>query len=218
MEAVNIDSPSLSLGSLPLASAIRPADRRSCPLVDRALLPFILLSCLFSSTATSSFAQPVHPTESQVKAAYLYNFGKFVRWQADHISPSESLEICVLGKDPFGAVLDSTIAGESIDGRKITVRRIARLQDAAPCSILFVGASEASRLASILTAAQHFNALTVSDLPHFVEQGGMIGFVTQEGRIRFDVNRAAAEQSHLILSSELLKVATKVIEKPLPGN
>ncbi|MGA8540748.1 MAG: YfiR family protein, partial [Terriglobales bacterium] len=138
------------------------------------------------------------------------------RWQADRTSLSESLDICILGKDPFGAVLDSTIAGESIDGRKITVRRIARVQEAVPCSILFIGTSEASRLTSILTAAQHFNALTVSDLPHFAEQGGMIGFVTQEGRIRFDVNRAAAEQSHLTLSSELLKVATKVIEKPLP--
>lgn len=184
----------------------------------RTLLPSILLSCLLSSAAISSLAQPVHPTESQVKAAYLYNFGKFVRWQPDRASSPESLEICVLGKDPFGAVLDTTIAGESIDGRKITVRRIARVQDAAPCSILFISTSEASRLASILTAAQHLNVLTVSDLPHFVEQGGMIGFVLQEGRIRFDVNRTAAEQSHLVLSSELLKVATKVIEKALPGN
>jgi hypothetical protein len=209
---------SLSLGFLPLVSAMRRASRWRGPAVHRALLPSILLSCLLSSTAIYSLAQPAHPTESQVKAAYLYNFGKFVRWQADRVSSPGSLEICVLGKDPFGTVLDSTIAGESIEGRKITVGRIARVQDAEPCSILFISTSEASRLGSILTAAQHLSALTVSDLPHFVEQGGMIGFVMQDGRIRFDVNRAAAEQSHLILSSELLKVATKVIEKPSPGN
>lgn len=169
----------------------------------------ILLSLMLPLAPVFSLAQQAHPTESQVKAAYLYNFGKFLRWQNDR--SLDSLEICVLGKDPFGAVLDSTVAGESINGKTITVKRVAKVQDAASCSILFVSSSEESRVGSVLTSAQPLSVLTVSDMPHFAEKGGMIGFVKQEDRIRFEVNRSAAEQSHLVLSSELLKVAVKVL-------
>lgn len=171
---------------------------------------FVLLSLILPLAPVSSFAQQVHPTESQVKAAYLYNFGKFVRWQSDRIVSIDSLDICVFGKDPFGAVLDSTVKGESIDGKAISVRRIAKIQDAGSCSILFVSSSEEGRLGSVLASAQTLSVLTVSDVPHFAEKGGMIGFVKQEDRIRFEVNRKAVEQGHLILSSELLKVAVKV--------
>ena len=176
----------------------------------------VSLAILFVLPAIFSGAQQVHPTEPQVKAAYLYNFGKFVRWQDDRAAASNSLELCVLGKDPFGPVLDSTVAGESIDDRKITVKRISRVQDSADCSILFISSSEEDHLGTILAAAQRFGLLTVSDVPHFAERGGVIGFVMQQDRIRFEVNRGAAEESHLLLSSELLKVASKVIEKTKP--
>jgi len=175
----------------------------------------LVFFCLVSlRTAISSSAEEPHPTESQVKAAYLYNFGKFVTWPTTPAPSEDSRNICVLGKDPFGAVLDSTVAGESIDGKKITVRRLAKVQESAHCSILFVGLSEASRLDAILPVARRFGTLTVSDIPHFAERGGMIEFVMQQNKIRFEVNRAAAQQSHLVLSSELLKVAVKVIDTP----
>jgi hypothetical protein len=170
----------------------------------------ILLSLMLPVVTVSSLAQQA-PTESQVKAAYLYNFGKFVRWQNDRTPGPNALEICVLGKDPFGGVLDRTVAGESVDGRPITVKRVAKVQEAAPCSILFVSSSEEGRLGSVLASAQPLSVLTISDMPHFAEKGGMIGFVKQEDKIRFEVNRKAAEQSHLVLSSELLKVAVKVV-------
>ncbi len=175
----------------------------------------VILALILSFTPALAPAQQ-HPTESQVKAAYLYNFGKFVTWQVDRIAVSDSIEMCVLGKDPFGSILDSTVAGESIDGRKITVKRMSRVQDAAQCRILFVSSSEENRLRSILADAQRLGMLTVSDIPHFAEQGGIIEFVTQQDKIRFEVNRGAAEQSHLVLSSQLLKVASKVIDKSTP--
>jgi hypothetical protein len=161
--------------------------------------------------------QATQPTEAQVKAAYLYNFGKFVRWPADRVVTTESFEICILGRDPFGAVLDSTVAGESIDSRKIIVRRLLGIQDASTCSVLFVSSSEESRLTPTLAAAQRFGLLTVSDMRNFAARGGAIGLINDQGKIRFEVNREAAEQAHLELSSELLKVATKVIKKPVPG-
>lgn len=178
---------------------------------------FLLVAYLW--TASLSYSDQLHPTESQVKAAYLYNFGKFVRWQGtDHPPSSGSLEICILGKDPFGDVLDSTVYGESIDGRKIAVRRISRVQEAVSCNILYISLSEESRLASILSSVQHFAPLTVSDIPNFAQRGGIIAFVAQKGKIRFEVNRLAAEQSHVTLSSELLKVAVKVIDTAGPPN
>jgi hypothetical protein len=166
--------------------------------------------------ALSASAQAVHPTESQVKAAYLYNFGKFVTWQMDRGAGS-TLDICVLGKDPFGPVLDSTVSGESIDGHPIAVKRLVAIQDGSHCSILFIGSSEEGRLTSILPFTQSYGILTVSDMPHFAERGGVIGFVSIEDKIRFEVNRSAAEQSHLTLSSELLKVASSVIEQSSNG-
>ncbi len=83
--------------------------------------------------AVLSPAQPLHPTEFQVKAAYLYNFGKFVRWQGGHGAISASRDICVFGKDPFGAVLDATVAGETLDGSPITVKRPTKIRDTAQC-------------------------------------------------------------------------------------
>lgn len=179
----------------------------------------VILSVLaaFSSLISSVSAQDSRPTESQVKAAYLFNFGKFVRWTTERSPNPESFEICVFGKDPFGPILDSTVAGESIDGKKIAIRRVASLQEASPCSVLYVSVSEESRLAPILNAAQNMSVLTVSDIHDFAARGGAIGLVRVQGKIRFEVNRLAAQQSHLELSSELLKVAMKVIEKPVPG-
>ena len=120
-------------------------------------------------------------------------------------------EICVLGKDPFGTVLDVTVSGESIGGKKITIKKLANVQEATTCSVLFISSSEGSRLTPILEAAQRLRVLTVSDIPHFAERGGIIGFVTTQDKVRFEVNRLAAQQSQLSLSSELLKVAIRVI-------
>jgi hypothetical protein len=181
----------------------------------------LIAKCFFVLTALVCFTTNLHsqsqPTEAQVKAAYLYNFGKFVRWPADRAVVPDSFEICILGRDPFGPVLDSTVSGESIDSKKIIVRRLSGVQDASTCSVLFVSSSEDNRLTPTLAAAQRLGLLTVSDMRNFAARGGAIGLVNDQGKIRFEVNREAAEQSHLELSSELLKVATKVIKKPVPG-
>jgi hypothetical protein len=191
---------------------------RGGPLL-RCALPVGIFTLLFAilllHVIDPAYAQQTHSAEAQVKAAYLYNFGKFVTWpEGSAQKEAHSFGICVLGKDPFGATLDSTVAGESINGKKITVTRPAKIQDASECNVLFISASEEGHLASILAAAQRFGALTVSDMPHFAERGGTVGFVTSQGRIRFEVNLRAAEQSRLTLGSELLKVASSVIDKP----
>jgi hypothetical protein len=179
--------------------------------------PAFLLALFIASIITRSQAQQTRPTESQVKAAYLFNFGRFVRWPvpADSV---DSLQICVLGKNSFGTVLDATVKGEAISGKPVTTRNIPSMREADGCHILFVSMSEEARLSTVLAGAKRLPALTVSDIPRFAERGGMIGLVNQADRIRFEVNVAPIEDSGLTVSSELLKVALRVIRKRAGGD
>lgn len=176
----------------------------------RTALHILALLLFISLYPVHCRAQQEHPTESQVKAAYLYNFGKFVRWQPP-APGSDSFDICVLGKNPFGSTLETTVAGEKIDGKGIVVKNISSVAETVHCQILFIGSSEESRLKSILGPTRQSNLLTVSDIPGFAQRGGMIELVNEEGRIRFAVNVAAISDARLTVSSELLKVAVKVI-------
>lgn len=176
----------------------------------RTLFRVCALKAFLLTTILQISAQTVPPTESQVKAAYLYNFSKFVRWQTTATSEG-SFQICVIGKDPFAGALEATVAGESVDGKSIVARNVTSLQDAARCRMLFISSSEEARVKTILGATRHLSVLTVSDMPGFAERGGMIGFVNEHGRIRFAVNVAPMADAGLAVSSELLKVAVTVI-------
>jgi hypothetical protein len=162
--------------------------------------------------------QQSKPTEYQVKAVYLYNFGRFVDWSATlSEAKSDSFAVCVIGQDPFGRTLDSTLAGELIDQRKVVAKRISRPQDAAACQVLFISSSEDGRLKDILPFLDKMKVLTVSDMPRFSERGGMIQFVLDNDKIRFEVNLTSTERAGLNLSSELLKVAIAVKRNSQPG-
>jgi len=149
-------------------------------------------------------------TPSDVEAAYLYNFGKFVNWPPTQSSPA--FTICTLGDD-FGPTLESLVANERMQGQKIAARRLASIADAETCQIVFLGAGEESRLSRDLAALKGKPILTVSSLPGFLDRGGMIQFVIQNNRVRFAIGLANAEHTGLSLSSELLKVAAYVNPK-----
>jgi len=164
-------------------------------------------------------AQHPKPTEYQVKATYLYNFSRFVEWPSKVTqAQSDPFVICVLGQDPFGPALNAILADETIAGKSVVAKRIPAAipvailasQDAANCRVLFISSSEDKRLKEILTSLGTASVLTVSDLPEFVRRGGMVQFVLEGNRVRFEVNLATAEHAGLTLSSELLKVATNV--------
>ncbi len=159
-------------------------------------------------------AQAPKANAYQVQAAYLYNFGKFVKWPA--VAPSNqsgTFTICVLDRDPFGDTLQSTLSGESVGGKPVSVKRLPRAEDAAACHILFISSTQGKELHGILTAVDQASVLTVSDMPDFSRRGGMIQFVLEGNRIRFEINLESAEKSHLVFGSELLKVA-EAITKP----
>jgi len=176
--------------------------------------PVCCLLFLLSVSFFSSAESVAVPTPSDIEAAYLYNFEKFVSWPSDSGHDSAPFAICILGEDSFGESLNSLIADETHQGRKLVVRRLSSTATANDCQILFIGQSEESRLAKDLSALQKKPVLTVSTLPDFLEHGGMIQFLLQNRKVRFSVNLPAAEQSGLVLSSQLLKVAVSVNTKP----
>lgn len=155
-------------------------------------------------------AQQAKPTEYDVKSAYLYNFSRFVQWPDSSADKNDLFRICVLGRDPFGPALDATLAGRTVDGHKTVARRIEKPEEASGCRILFISSSEDGQLKAILSVLNHMGVLTVSDIPQFSDRGGMIEFVPEGARVRFEVNLKAAQDAGLMLSSELLKVAVTV--------
>jgi hypothetical protein len=152
------------------------------------------------------------PREYQVKAAYLYGFGRFVEWPSAAPTAADApFVVCVLGDDPFGPLLDQAVEGGAVKNRPVSVRRIGRAEDGAACDTLFVSASEQPRLPRILEVLDHRPVLTVGDSPEFARRGGMIGFSVEGSRIRFTVNLDAAQGAGLMLQSELLRVAAAVL-------
>jgi len=178
-----------------------------------------LLGILILFAATSLCAQQQKPAEYAVKAAYLYNFGRFVEWpDTAPSSTGGSFPICVLGDDPFGRILDGVLAGQTIDGKPVLPKRLSKYQEAVNCRILFIRSLKDKELTDALAALDKAGVLTVSDMPEFLRRGGMIEFVLERNKVRFQVNLAIAEAAGLSLSSELLKVAVAVQRTAQPGD
>jgi YfiR/HmsC-like len=148
------------------------------------------------------------PTAPQVEAVFLFYFSQFVDWPAAAFSDERApIVIGVLGDDPFGGALDQAVAGERVNGRPVVVRRLKSVADTTGCHILYISASEAPELAQILSALKGHNVLTVSDLDHFVQSGGMIRFELVDQHVQLHINPQAAQAAGLKLSSKLLRAA-----------
>jgi hypothetical protein len=151
------------------------------------------------------------PTEYQVKAAYLFNFLKFVEWPGDPIANTNGhWVIGIVGDNPFGDDLTQIISGKTVQGHELLVRRFQPGEDLHTCHVLFISASEKKRLPSMLAALSGSSVLTVGDMDHFIESGGMIQFVMEEKRVRFAIDVGASSQARLKVSSKLLSLARTV--------
>jgi uncharacterized protein DUF4154 len=156
-------------------------------------------------------AQGGPPTEYQVKAAFLYNIGKFVEWPQpafpDSVAP---FVIGILGKDPFGAEIDRAIAGKTLQGRPVRLQRFTDVRGIVRCHILFVSSSERERLPAVFQAIAGWPVLVVGESEEFLAAGGSVAFVVEERKVRFDIDLTAAEGAGLKISSRLLKLARNV--------
>lgn len=152
--------------------------------------------------------------EYDVKAAFLYRFATYIRWPARAGVARTPFVIAIMGKDPFGSALTEVVRGQKVNGRTIRITRPARAEDALPCDVVFVSATERGKLQQILTVLRGAPILTVGDMDRFAEQGGMIGLVTSaDQRVRFDINTAALERAGLKAPSQLLQLARIVDEE-----
>jgi hypothetical protein len=172
---------------------------------------------VLGTVACGVFAQVLvaqaRPSEDDVKAAYLFNFGKFVR-EPEAITPPVEFVICVLGRDAILPVLERITLHEQIDNRRVQVRHYDKAAEARGCAIVYLSRSETERMDEDLAALQGAHALTVGDDPQFLAHGGMLQFVLQKDRVRFAVNLEAVSRGELHLSSELLRVAAWVSGAP----
>ncbi len=146
--------------------------------------------------------------EYEIKAAFLYNFARYVDWPRENLpAPGEAFVLTVLGEDPFGDALDKMIRDRTIHDRPLAVRRVARVEDVGNTQILFIARSEADDLPRILQRLEAAPILTVGETPQFAERGGMIRFRREGERIGFDINLSSSERARLRISSQLLKLA-----------
>lgn len=175
-------------------------------------LAFLLLLVFGGELGRAAAARAQGANEYQVKAAFLFNFVKFIEWPAEAFSDDGApLVIGVVGQDPFGGYLDRAAGGKSVNGRQLLVRRFKWGEDLRACHVLFVCSSERKHLAQIIARLRGATVLTVGDMDQFTQQGGGIHFVTEASRMRFEINARAAAQARLKISSKLLALARAIV-------
>lgn len=163
---------------------------------------------VFALSCSPSRLEAEDTAEYDVKAAFLLNFARFVDWPDSSFTSSRApLEICILGRDPFGRLLTDIVRGEIVQDRAIVVRRITAPPKPQTCQMLFVSTGGASIRSGIPAGV-----LIVSDDARHLNSGAMLAFILDARRVRFDVNQKAAENAGLKISSKLLSVARMVIQ------
>ncbi len=155
---------------------------------------------LLLSAAVVLRAQDVS-LEYQVKAAYLFNFVKFIEWPSG--AASGPLTICLAGRNPFGDLLAQTLRDETVGGRPLASRVI--LTPEPGCHVVFI--PEGVAATPYLRAARDSPALTVGEASGFIAQGGIVNFILEDGSVRFQISPRAAENAELRISSHLLRLA-----------
>lgn len=183
-------------------------------MIRRCILTHSLLVCLLLMASGVDGVRPISsanaqssPLEYQVKAAFLYQFFKFVEWPANAFSATHNI-ICigVVDGGPMASALQS-IEGKEAKGRRVVIKRFKELKDLEFCHILFISSGMEGRLAEILDQLRGTSTLTVSDIDGFARRGGMINLITVEDKVQFEINVDAAERAKLQISSHLLRLA-----------
>ena len=180
-----------------------------CCSIKKYLLIFLLF--FFISPLTSSATEK--NLEYKVKAAYLYNFTKFITWpdKVLSVSSKENLNVCILGKDPFGEAI-ALLSNKLAKGHTVIVKYIDKLKTDTQCHIAYVSRSKEKNIISIIKKLSNKNILSVSDIDGFAVKGGCISLVVLNGKVRFNVNLQATYNADLKLSAKLLEMAKLVIE------
>lgn len=146
------------------------------------------------------------PVALAVKATYLYKFLPFITWP----DPAQRFTLCVVGDDPFGAVLDKALSGQTQNGLPIGLRRMAALRPDSGCQVVFAAGSAAEPVAAILAGLRGKPVLSVTDGARDPASRGIVNFVVAENRVRFEIDERLAQEAGLGISSKLLGLAVMV--------
>ena len=172
-----------------------------------------LLAMAIAIGAPGARAAQAQPLEAAVKAAFLPKFAPYVSWPvAAAPTTGAPYTICVVGRDPFGALIDEATIGQRVGTSALTVRRIDHIERGSGCQIAFIGGSPRQSVAAALIAVGGTPVLTVTDAGSTRERG-IVHFQLKNGRVRFHIDDAAAARSGLGLSSKLLSLALSVRER-----
>jgi hypothetical protein len=175
----------------------------SRPVAKTWITAFLIGCLLLPGLSVRPAAAQSSKREYAIKAAFVYNFLKFIDWPSGGNRP---LVVGVFGSNPFGSAL-TNLNGKTAKGRTISVRQINGVADAESCDVLFIPASEADRQQQLLQAVRGSSVLTIGERRGFAQSGGVINFVVEDDKVRFEVNPAAAERAKLSIGSEMLKLA-----------
>ena len=184
--------------------------RRSMPSIPSLV---VLISLLLVGTSAIVTAQS-SDDEYRVKAAFLFHFAQLVDWPANTPTGADnSLYLCTFGEDPFQGALESTVEGKAIENRVIRIRHLLRPEDMQGCRILFLGKAQSKHIPMLLADLRNAPVLTVGETPGFLAAGGMVCFLLQENKVRFEINLDAARSAGLKIGSRLLVLAQNVVGK-----
>jgi hypothetical protein len=172
----------------------------------------LIAACLLcASLALPSHAQTANSSDSSeylIKAGFTYNFAKLMQWPASTFpQPDSPIIIGILGTDPFGNTLDTVLAGKKVNARSFVVKHLKWGTDIKGCNILYVSTSEAAHLDEIFRMVKGLPILTIGQMPDFAKRGGIINFIIEDDKVRFEVNVEAAKQADINISSRLLTLA-----------
>jgi hypothetical protein len=171
----------------------------------------MVLACIVFFGGRDVAAADAPSLEYAVKATYLYKFAPFVEWPAGAFeSPSAPLNLCIIRFDPFGPVLDRAVEGQRVGDRPIFVRRLAAPDPRTPCHIMYVGSPSGTNPADILEQVRGRPVLTVTDAERDPSAKGVVNFVLDSNRVRFEIDQAGAAEQGLSISSKLLGLAVAV--------
>ena len=197
--AARVPGPGTSPASARRAPGIRARPR---------LLPRVLAVLLCVLTLTPAVARG-QDANGEI-AELLFNIAKFVEWPADVNNNRNQFTLAIFGEDDLAAVLAATMCSKSVNGRRVFVRCVGRVQDLKGCQIVYISTSQESRVHEVLDALRGQSVLTVARLPGFAAGGGMVEFAEDTPRTRFSINLGSAKQARLTISSKLLVLATIV--------
>jgi len=198
----------------------------------RAYSLIVLALVLFTAMiAPEARADSATSSEYQVKAAFLYNFIKFVDWPKEKTTDgNEPIIVGIIGKDPFGELFEP-IEDKPVKGRKVVVKRFKGLKELEEsrekneserhkqidiirkCHLLFICRSEKTKFKETINLVKDHSVLTVADTRGFLKSGGIINFIMEGKKVRFEISVAAAKQAKLGVRSQLLRLARRIVEE-----